>query len=194
MKLALLADIHGNGDALRAVLADIDERGGVDQLLVLGDIVPLGPDPGEVVELLMARGAIGVYGNTDRFLLDTNWHTFQPHGEEDEADRALSLWALERLGERAEAWMRALPFQEELEIGGQRLLMVHGSPRDERDVIKADTPDDTVREMILDRRPASEIKRQATSEGMRFLRDSALDKVKAGVTTLEEINKVTFVS
>ncbi len=52
---------------------------------------------------------------------------------------------------------------------------------------------DAVREMILDRRPASEIKRQAISEGMQFLRDSALDKVRAGVTTLQEINKVTFV-
>jgi type IV pilus assembly protein PilB len=53
---------------------------------------------------------------------------------------------------------------------------------------------DAVREMILDRRPASEIKRQATSEGMTFLRDSALDKVRAGLTTLQEINKVTFVT
>ena len=50
-----------------------------------------------------------------------------------------------------------------------------------------------LREMILDRRPASEIKRQAISEGMHFLRDSALEKVRAGATTLEEINKVTFV-
>ncbi len=52
---------------------------------------------------------------------------------------------------------------------------------------------DAVREMILDRRPSSEIKRQAASEGMQFLRDSALEKVRAGVTTLQEINKVTFV-
>ena len=52
---------------------------------------------------------------------------------------------------------------------------------------------DAVREMILNRRPTSEIKRQAASEGMKFLRDSALDKVRAGVTTLQEINKVTFV-
>jgi len=50
-----------------------------------------------------------------------------------------------------------------------------------------------IREMILDRRPSSEIKRQAREEGMRFLRESALDKVKAGITTLREINKVTFV-
>ncbi len=52
---------------------------------------------------------------------------------------------------------------------------------------------DTVREMILGRRPTSEIRRQAASEGIKFLRDSALEKVKAGLTTLQEINKVTFV-
>ena len=50
-----------------------------------------------------------------------------------------------------------------------------------------------IREMILDRRPGSEIRRQAREEGMKFLRESALDKVVAAVTTLREINKVTFI-
>jgi predicted phosphodiesterase len=65
MKLAALADVHGNGAALRAVLTDLSGRGGADHLLVLGDVVLLGPDPGDVVEHLMAWGAIGVTGNTD---------------------------------------------------------------------------------------------------------------------------------
>src|SRR5580700_96111 len=52
---------------------------------------------------------------------------------------------------------------------------------------------DHIREMIVDRRPTSEIKRAAISEGMITLRESALNKVRAGVTTLREINKVTFV-
>jgi type IV pilus assembly protein PilB len=52
---------------------------------------------------------------------------------------------------------------------------------------------DRIREIILERRPASEIKRAAHEEGMRFLRESALEKVFEGVTTLREINKVTFV-
>ncbi len=52
---------------------------------------------------------------------------------------------------------------------------------------------DRIRELILDRRPASEIKRAAQDEGMLFLRESALEKVYEGVTTLREINKVTFV-
>jgi type IV pilus assembly protein PilB len=52
---------------------------------------------------------------------------------------------------------------------------------------------DRVREMILAKRPTSEIRRAAREEGMRFLRESALDKVRSGVTTLKEINKVTFI-
>ena len=52
---------------------------------------------------------------------------------------------------------------------------------------------DNIRELILARRPASEIKRTAKEEGMRFLRETALEKVLQGVTTLREINKVTFV-
>ncbi len=52
---------------------------------------------------------------------------------------------------------------------------------------------DHIRTMIIDRRPASEIKKAAGDEGMVFLRESALQKVMEGKTTLREINKVTFV-
>jgi len=52
---------------------------------------------------------------------------------------------------------------------------------------------DNIREMILARRPSSEIKKAAREEGMRFLRESAVERVLSGATTLREINKVTFV-
>jgi type IV pilus assembly protein PilB len=52
---------------------------------------------------------------------------------------------------------------------------------------------DRIREMILEKRPTSEIKKAAREEGMRFLRESAVEQVMNGVTTLREINKVTFV-
>jgi type IV pilus assembly protein PilB len=52
---------------------------------------------------------------------------------------------------------------------------------------------DRIREMILGKKPTSEIRRAAREEGMRFLRESALDKVRLGLTTLKEINKVTFI-
>jgi type IV pilus assembly protein PilB len=50
-----------------------------------------------------------------------------------------------------------------------------------------------IREMILDKRATSEIKRVAKEEGMTFLRESAIEKVREGTTTLREINKVTFI-
>jgi type IV pilus assembly protein PilB len=52
---------------------------------------------------------------------------------------------------------------------------------------------DRIRDLILEKRPSSEIRKAAHEEGMRFLRESALSKVRAGVTTLKEINKVTFI-
>ncbi|MEZ5290094.1 MAG: GspE/PulE family protein [Vicinamibacterales bacterium] len=52
---------------------------------------------------------------------------------------------------------------------------------------------DHVREIILERRPISEVKRAAKEQGMRFLRESAVERVLGGLTTLREINKVTFV-
>jgi type IV pilus assembly protein PilB len=52
---------------------------------------------------------------------------------------------------------------------------------------------DRIRELILEKRPSSEIRKAAQQEGMHFLRESALRKVRAGTTTLKEINKVTFI-
>src|ERR1700719_3486480 len=52
---------------------------------------------------------------------------------------------------------------------------------------------DKIREMILEKRSTSEIKKAAREDGMRFLRESAVERVMEGVTTLREINKVTFV-
>jgi type II secretory ATPase GspE/PulE/Tfp pilus assembly ATPase PilB-like protein len=52
---------------------------------------------------------------------------------------------------------------------------------------------DRIRQMILERRPVSELKQAAREEGMTFLREAALERVFTGVTTLREINKVTFV-
>jgi len=52
---------------------------------------------------------------------------------------------------------------------------------------------DRIREMILERRPSSEIRRVARDEGMSFLRESALQRIRLGLTTLKEINKVTFI-
>lgn len=52
---------------------------------------------------------------------------------------------------------------------------------------------DPIRELILEKRPLSEVKKRAKAEGMVFLREAGMDKVLAGMTGLKDLNKVTFV-
>jgi type IV pilus assembly protein PilB len=52
---------------------------------------------------------------------------------------------------------------------------------------------DPIRELILEKKPTSEVRKLAQKEGMSFLRQSALERVRRGLTTLKEINKVTFI-
>lgn len=69
MRIAVMADIHGNAIALDAVLQDVEQRGGVDAYWVLGDTVALGPAPAEVLERLAALPDVRVVrGNTERYV------------------------------------------------------------------------------------------------------------------------------
>jgi len=52
---------------------------------------------------------------------------------------------------------------------------------------------DPIRELILERKPLSEVRKKAKAEGMTFLREVGLDKVRQGITSLRDLNKVTFV-
>jgi len=62
--IAVISDIHGNAEALRAVLADIEQRG-ADRIVCLGDIVGYGPDPLECVDLVRERCSWSLMGNHD---------------------------------------------------------------------------------------------------------------------------------
>ncbi len=72
MLLAILSDIHGNYQALQAVLADIDQHD-VEQIYTLGDNIGYGPQPEEVVQVLMARGASSVQGNHELALKSASY-------------------------------------------------------------------------------------------------------------------------
>ena len=95
---------------------------------------------------------------------------------------------LEAAGIRPEEW-RGIPFYE-----GPGCIECAGTGFHGRTAIHELLDlTDHIRELILERRPSSEIRRAARDEGMHFLREAALDKVRAGITTLKEVNKVTFI-
>lgn len=126
MRDAVLFDIHGNVDALEAVLAEA-EAAGCDGLVLGGDLAYMGPAPAEAVDLLRARGGrvIAIRGNTDRMIA----------GGDDEVAR----WAADRLGDDRVGWLRDLP--EQRHLPEHDALLVHATPRsdEERLLPDADT-------------------------------------------------------
>jgi putative phosphoesterase len=141
MRLGVVADIHGNDVALRAVLADA-ERFGVDRWWALGDLVLFGPRPAEVLELLRGLPGLGMLrGNTDRYVLTGE----QPAPHATVADAARSVDLVERYAAMAAGigWTRGvldqaglfevlagLPAQLRRPLrSGAPLLGVHASPR-----------------------------------------------------------------
>jgi predicted phosphodiesterase len=91
MKRAIVSDIHGNLEALEAVLADIDGQS-VDEVYCLGDIVGYGPNPCECIDHAM-RFKANILGNHDQGAL------FDPEGFSSGAERAI-FWTREQLESR----------------------------------------------------------------------------------------------
>lgn len=152
MRLALIADIHGNLAALEAVLADVG-RAGADEIVCLGDVASTGPQPREVLARLRELACPVVMGNADAELFEPGP---PPELGTDQARFVdMARWAAARLNAEELAFVRsfqptiAIP----LEPAGE-LLCVHGSPRGFNDVITATTPDDELAPM-LGERPAT---------------------------------------
>lgn len=143
MRIAIIADIHGNALALDAVLADL-QRDGYDHLVCLGDAIQGGPQPAEVVARLRSLGCPTVLGNADAYLL-----TGEETGEEPMADarrRRLSAtrdWSLARLSDADRAFIAAFPMTVDLDLPGElRLRCAHGTPRSFDEILLPTSPDD----------------------------------------------------
>jgi predicted phosphodiesterase len=127
VKRAIISDIHGNIEALRAVLQDID-REGVDTIVCLGDVVGYGPDPCECVKVVRDRCSLVILGNHDQGTL------FDPDGFNSGAERAIR-WTRTQLelhdrlprnsADRLYDFLGDLP---RTHTEGD-IMFVHGSPR-----------------------------------------------------------------
>jgi predicted phosphodiesterase len=139
MKIALLADIHGNAIALDAVLADIGREGGADGYWVLGDLVAIGPDPVGVLERLSSLAGLRVIrGNTDRYVATNDRPG--PSIVAVQADAALFAPLIQVANTFAWTqgmvtaagwlpWLKELPLDFEIRLpDGTRFLGVHASP------------------------------------------------------------------
>ena len=150
MLLLCISDVHGDLDALRAVLATAERRA-FHKLLVARDLVFPGPEPLETWRRLTAAGAILVQGLTDRAVatIDPAGLTPRSDHERERLDRMKAT--REALGELILQRIRRLPTHQRvpLEDGGE-LLLVHGSPADPGEALTHDMTDAEMNALIAD--------------------------------------------
>jgi putative phosphoesterase len=139
MRIALLADIHGNDLALQAVLEEIENNGGVDGYWILGDLVAIGHAPIKVLEMLQGLPhAHFVRGNTDRYVCSGDRPG--PTTEDVMADHDLLAQRIEIEGDLCWTqgavtaagwldWLSELPLEYRTKLpDNTRVLCVHASP------------------------------------------------------------------
>jgi putative phosphoesterase len=140
MKLALIADIHGNLFALDAILEDMRQRQ-VEQMLCLGDVAAGGPQPCAVLLRLREINCPIVMGNTDAWLLEPCLS--QQADLSGQYDQEIRYWCSQQLSEEDKAFLSTFQPTVEWPISEtQTLLAYHGSPRSFREKILPTTPDE----------------------------------------------------
>ena len=121
MRVAILADIHSNLAALEAVLMDIEQKGGGDEIWCLGDIVGYGPDPHQCLEFIRHHASLCVAGNHDLAAIGkASTDQFNPVAAE------AAQWTSTRLSPHERRYLENLP----LRVERGDFTLVHGSPRD----------------------------------------------------------------
>ena len=121
-KIVIIADIHGNYDALSAFPDDYDE------LWVLGDLVNYGPQPQEVVAYIMAQASAVVRGNHDHAIThDDDPHWKPRYSRMAEATRSYTASVL---SEQQKEFLRNLPLRATLERRGTTFYLTHATPSD----------------------------------------------------------------
>lgn len=148
--MAFLSDIHGNLEALEAVIDELERRG-VERIYVAGDLFLGGPDPLGVWRLLQKASAVCIRGLSDTALARIDPSSLK--AESAEAQQKLEDFrkTREALGELVLQQLRKLPERLRIPlIDGREILLVHGAPADPQQEISHDLEEDEVRALVGD--------------------------------------------
>jgi len=149
--LAAFSDVHGNRHALEALLKAV-RREACECVVCLGDLVGYGAFPNEVIEGIRAAGIPTVAGNYDDgvgFDRDECGCAYTNPADIERGDRSLR-WTQGVVTPDNKAWLRALPRELRMNVGGKRVLCVHGSPRRINEYLYQDRPEQSLLRMLAD--------------------------------------------
>lgn len=151
MKIAVISDIHGNMEALEAVMEDIKKEG-CDKIFALGDYAMAGPQPALAVDWFLKKmfepNFKMIQGNTDLMIVDYNNELY----ENLKSKAPVMAEALKNdsaiINPIQKDFLKHLPTQLEIEEEGVKILLVHGSPRRNNEDISPDLPVTEVEKML----------------------------------------------
>jgi len=143
MRFAFISDIHGNLHALDVVLADL-QAAQVDQMVCLGDVASLGPQPREVIARLRQLNIPIIMGNHETYLLNP-----QLTDKHHPWLRAAELWCLSQLSADDLNFLRSFQPQLSFTLDPETtLLCFHGSPRSNEEFIYPNTSPETLNDFF----------------------------------------------
>jgi predicted phosphodiesterase len=156
-RYSLISDIHANLPALRAVLADIDNRANVDAIYHLGDLTGYAPWPNEVVSLLRERAIPGIAGNYDSTLSTDYKHcgcrAETPHDEE--LSHISFDWTRTHVTPETKKYLGSLPFRVDIRpfgghVSGPTITLIHGNQTLNTVYVTEDRSDSFLEKMARD--------------------------------------------
>jgi putative phosphoesterase len=151
MKIAVLSDIHGNLDALQAVMTDIKDHE-ISKIFICGDLAMAGPEPAETVDYILdltKRYAITIIqGNTDEMIIKSTGSPDDKYTPPNKIMAEALKYAQKTLRADQKEFLMELPAKYSEKIGNLSILLVHGSPRKNNEDIFPDMNLEVVKEMI----------------------------------------------
>jgi predicted phosphodiesterase len=181
-RIAVFGGIYNNYLALEAALRDVRQRG-VDAVFCLGDLGAFGPHPDRVFPLLHEYGVLCIQGNYDNSvgngLPDCQCGYTDPR--DNHFARLSYAYTFAHTSPANREWMRTLPPQRRVELGGYRLLLCHGSPRKMNEFLWESTTPTHFLERLLEGHVADVV--LATHTGIKWHRPLSGDRhfVNVGV-------------
>lgn len=153
MKIAVISDIHGNMEALEAVLNDIKDIA-CEKIFMLGDYAMAGPDPKQTVDKISSfqfnNNVSIIQGNTDYMIANYTSEIYNSIKEKAPVMAEALRNDVMLLNPIQKNFLKSLPIQLQVEIEGVKILLVHGSPRRNNEDIHPDLTIEQVEEMLKD--------------------------------------------